>query len=68
MDEIAIIGGYVTISGAVAVLKREGIRLSGRSVLTWLRGNRIPCTKVGQTLVFPQHCLSRLVEDYRDKR
>lgn len=64
MDEIAIIGGYVTISGALAVLRQEGVKVHRRTVLRWLERNNIGLTKIGQTLVFPQFVLSQLIGDY----
>lgn len=66
-DEIAIIGGYCTITGALVVLKQEGVKVHRRTVLNWLRRNRVPTTLIGATRVFPQAALRELVEDYKPR-
>ncbi len=63
-DDIVIIGGYCTITGALLVLQQEGATIHRRTILRWLARNGIQTRKIGATTVFPQSALRQLVEDY----
>lgn len=64
MDEVCIVGGWVTLSGVMAVLKHENIGICRRTVLNWVNRSGVPKTMIGTTLVIPQYCLRQIIADY----